>query len=186
MRFLNWKVVMIMILSIVIVVGIFIAFIFFSNETMEVKLDNIKVYPLKKFVDYEGALNNYGTFTDDEKKQILNNIDDYKEVIYTFEIKNQSSSMFYSVHHRVQPLFSEDTKKILVKSQNQLMFPQNLKPGESYKTMLRVIIKTDQHLSDQEILNIVSKDHFTITGEKVVWVIPFGDETITVGPFQKN
>lgn len=175
MRFFNIKVLTILILSIVLFSSLIIYFFSINSNTIEVSLKDIKVEPLK--ADYKGALNNYG-LSDTEKDEIWNNINDYKEVRYIFEIKN-TSSLAYSVHHRIQPLFSEETKNMLTKSENQLLFPQGLPPGESYKTRLRIIIKPDDQLSDQEILDIVRKDKFTIIGGRVVWVIPFGDESIT-------
>ncbi|MBA4602738.1 hypothetical protein [Thermoactinomyces mirandus] len=186
MRFLNMKVITVIILSIVLLIGAFIAFYqLVLNDIMEAQLKDIKIAPLKERVSSKDSLNSYG-LSDAEKDEIWNNIDNYEYVIYIFEIKNTSSWLAYSVHHRVQPQFSESTKKLQVKNEKQLLFPQNLPPGESYKTSLSAIIKTDNQLSGQEILDIVSKDRFTITGGREVWVIPFGDESITVGPFQKN
>lgn len=189
MRFLNMKIITIIILSIFLLLGIFFIYynIALKNEIMEVQLKDIEVYPLKEFVDYEDDLNNYG-LSKAEKKEILNNIDNYKEVIYIFELKNTSSWLAQSVHHRVQPLFSERTKKILIANESNFSFPQNLPPGESYKTMLITFIKADNQLSDQEILEIVSKDRFTIIGDRIgiFSVKPAGEDQVTVGPFYKN
>lgn len=185
MRFFSRRVFMMIILSIILLIGTFIVFYQFStSDAMEVELTNIEVYPLKKFAESKSSLNFYA-LSDAEKEEIMNNLDNYKIVIYDFEIRN-NSRLAYSVHHRVQPLFSKETKKILVVSEKQLLFPQNIPPGDSYGTGLTAILKTDNQFSDQEILDIVSKDRFTITGGREVWVIPFGDKSITVGPFQKN
>ncbi|MBA4602038.1 hypothetical protein [Thermoactinomyces mirandus] len=179
---------MMIILSIILLIGAFTVFYQLSirSDVMEVELTNIEVYPLKEFAETEGSLNNY-SLSEKEKEEIMNNLDNYKIVIYDFEIRN-NSRLVYSVHHRVQPLFSEETKKILVISDKQLLFPQNIPPGESYGTGLTAILKTDNQLSDQEILDIVSKDRITIIGDRVgiFSAKPVGDESVTVGPFQKD
>lgn len=176
---------MITILLIIFLIGAFTAFYQYAvSHVMEVELKKVKVDPLKDWVRNKNSLNVYA-LNESEKEEIINNIDDYKKVLYYFEIKNHSP-LAYSVYHRVQPIFSEDTKKLLVTSEKQLRFPQNIPSGEAYTTFMTAIIKTNDSLTDQEIMNIVSKDQFTITGGREVWIIPFGDESVTAGPLHKN
>lgn len=188
MRFFSRRVLMIMILSIILLIGAFIAFYQFSirNDIMEAQLKDIQIKPLENSVRSKESLNSY-RLSEAEKEEIWNNINDYKKVVYTFEIKN-NSWLAYSVHHRIQPQFSEETNKLLVITEKNFFFVKNLPPGESYKPILRTIIKTDNQLSNQEILDIVSKDRFTIIGNRVgiFSAKPVGDESITVGPFYKN
>lgn len=185
MHFFRRRPMVITILSIIFFIVAFIVFYQYAvSHVMEVELKQVEVDPLKKSVRSKDSLNMYG-LNQTEKEKIINHIDDYKKVTYTFEIKN-TSPLADSVYHRVQPLFSEDTRKLIVVSEKQLWFPRNIPSGESYTTYLTAIIKTAPSLSDQEILNMVSKDRFTITGGREVWSIPFGDESVTVGPLKKN
>ncbi|MBA4496364.1 hypothetical protein ACFO25_15870 [Paenactinomyces guangxiensis] len=188
MRFLNKKMLMILFLSLILLISAF-AFVYHNslkNDAMVVKIKNVKVFPLKKHITYKGALSSYG-LSEAEMEEIWTNIDDYKKVLYIFEIQNDSW-LAYSVNHQIQPRFAEGTQKLLIKSEKQLLFPQNISPGESYTTSLSAIIKVENDQTDQEILDILSKDQFTITGERVgiLSVEPVGKESVTVGPFKKE
>ncbi|MGA8943494.1 MAG: hypothetical protein WB502_12400 [Thermoactinomyces sp.] len=188
MRFFSRRALMIIILSIILLIVSFTAFYQFSirSNIMKAQLKDIQIKPLENSIRSKESLNSY-RLSEAEKEEIWNNINEYKKVIYTFEIKN-NSWLAYSVHHRVQPQFSEETNKLLVVSEKNFFFVKNLPTRESYKTILRAIIKTNNQLSDQEILDIVSKDRFTIIGNRVgiFSAKPVGDESITVGPFQRN
>ncbi|MBA4602039.1 hypothetical protein [Thermoactinomyces mirandus] len=156
------KILFIVILSFTIFVGDFIILYHSSKyKVMEVQILEIKVTPLKKFVSDKADLNNYTLLVNDvEKEEILNNIDNYKKVVYIFEIKNNSSWLPYSVD-QAQPIFSEEMKKILIEQKYyHLLHHVILSPGESYIIGTKTIIKSGK-LSDEEILEIASKDRFT-------------------------
>ncbi|WP_181740029.1 hypothetical protein [Thermoactinomyces mirandus] len=90
------------ILSLILLIGAFTVFYQSSiSGAMEVELTNVKVHPLKEFAETKDSLNFY-TLSETEKEEIMNHLDNYKRVRYTFEIRN-NSRLAYSVHHRVQP-----------------------------------------------------------------------------------
>lgn len=166
-RLFHKKVLFIVILSFIIFVGDFIILYHSSKyKVMEVQILEIKVFPLKEFVSSKDDLNNDTLLISDiEKEEIINDIDNYKTVFYTFKIKNNSSWLPYSID-QTKPIFSEEMKKMVIERKYyHLLHHVNLSPGKSYIISTTTIIKSGT-LSDEEILEIARKDRFTIIGNR--------------------
>lgn len=144
-----------------------------SGQILEVKLSEIAVFKVEELYTEEALLKK--GITPEQVRDILNHPDQYRDIVFRFQITNHSTAAGVG-NIEIDKHLPEEAKKRLIWMEKNINHPV-VTAAEKRPDGITAIFKLEEGDTEEDLIEICKQIRFTLKGRKVGF---FDHGTITV------